>query len=247
MTTTTAYAPDWALRLQCTSTMFVALGAAYISYHHGRTFALDYGADPTTAALWPLIIDGLLTISTIELWITHRRHTGQWKAWLAFGLGIGLSLCANIASAPELNPLTIAVAASPPLALLLAVELLNHALKRRLDPRPGSHTVTNVEQRSLAFDDNGSPDEVPTSSTLPNNTPGHRTESVEAQRDPEPLEQRDPLHDEALRLDSEHWRTHNRPISADRLRSQLRINSRRARTLVRHVRNDHQHRMSMAT
>ena len=40
------------------------------------------------------------------------------------------SLCANIASAPELNAFAIAVAACPLLALLLSVELLNRALKR---------------------------------------------------------------------------------------------------------------------
>ncbi len=40
------------------------------------------------------------------------------------------SLCASIASAPELNAFAIAVAACPLLALLLSVELLSRALKR---------------------------------------------------------------------------------------------------------------------
>lgn len=40
------------------------------------------------------------------------------------------SLCANIASAPELNAFAIAVTACPLLALLLSVGLLNRALKR---------------------------------------------------------------------------------------------------------------------
>ena len=40
------------------------------------------------------------------------------------------SLCANIASAPELDAFAIAVAACPLLALLLSVELLSRALKR---------------------------------------------------------------------------------------------------------------------
>lgn len=53
--------------------------------------------DETTAILWPLIVDGLLTMATIELWKTGHRH---WKAWLSFTLGIGLSLCANIELAP---------------------------------------------------------------------------------------------------------------------------------------------------
>ena len=41
------------------------------------------------------------------------------------------SLCANIASAPELNAFAIAVASCHLLALLLSAGLLNRALKRR--------------------------------------------------------------------------------------------------------------------
>ncbi|MGH3624202.1 MAG: DUF2637 domain-containing protein, partial [Sciscionella sp.] len=94
-------------------------------------FAERFGADVTTAAIWPLIEDGLLTMATVELWKTGhgRRAGGRWAAWLAFGLGICLSLCAKIAAAPELSVFAVAVAACP-LALLLAVELLNRALKR---------------------------------------------------------------------------------------------------------------------
>jgi hypothetical protein len=36
----------------------VCLGAAYASYRHGREFALRFGADEITAAIWPLIVDG---------------------------------------------------------------------------------------------------------------------------------------------------------------------------------------------
>lgn len=131
-TTATPARPDRTLWVQCACTALVALGAAYASYRHGREFALRFGADPTTAAIWPLIVDGLLTMATVELWKSSRgRHAGgRWAAWLAFTLGICLSLCANIAAAPELSVFAVAVAACPPLALLLAVELLNHALKR---------------------------------------------------------------------------------------------------------------------
>lgn len=152
MSNPTSRRPDRALWLQSACTTVVALGAAYASYRHGQAFASRFGADPTTAAIWPLIVDGLLMIATVELWKTPSRPsvvkseihglpghrststaTGEsrWAAWLSFLFGIALSLCANIASAPQLNALTIAVAACPPLALLLSVELLNRALKRR--------------------------------------------------------------------------------------------------------------------
>jgi len=121
---------DRALVIQCACTALVAAGAAYASYRHGREFAHRIGADPVTSAIWPLIVDGLLTMATVELWRPGRRAGGRWPAWLAFALGICLSLCANIAATPSLNGFAVAVAACPPLALLLSVELLNTALKR---------------------------------------------------------------------------------------------------------------------
>ncbi|GAA3684179.1 DUF2637 domain-containing protein [Lentzea roselyniae] len=150
---------DRSLWVQCACTALVALGAAYASYRHGREFALRFGADETTAAIWPLIVDGLLTTATVELWKTGRG-SGRWKAWLAFAFGIVLSLCANVAAAPELSVFAVAVAACPPLALLLAVELLNHALKRRraettteTDETPeGAEEATRVVRLSTALE-----------------------------------------------------------------------------------------------
>ncbi|MFE5501351.1 DUF2637 domain-containing protein [Amycolatopsis japonica] len=121
-----------AMAVQCGCTALVALGAAYASYRHGRDFALQFGADHTTASIWPLIVDGLLMIATVELWkpADADRTRGRWTAWLAFIFGISLSLCANIGSTPDLSIFGVTVAACPPVALLLAVELLNRALKR---------------------------------------------------------------------------------------------------------------------
>lgn len=70
---------DRSLHLQWAFTLLVAVGVAYVSYRHGREFALRYGVDETTATLWPLIVDGLLTLATIELCkVSHlHRATGQ--------------------------------------------------------------------------------------------------------------------------------------------------------------------------
>jgi hypothetical protein len=121
---------DRSLWAQYACTALVALGAAYASYRHGREFALRFGAGEATAAI----------MATVELWKTNhgRLAGGHWAAWLAFTFGICLSLCANVAAAPELSAFAVAVAACPPLALLLAVELLNRALKRAPRRRPRS-------------------------------------------------------------------------------------------------------------
>lgn len=59
--------PNRALWLQVACTLLVTLGAAYASYRHGHEFAVRFGADATTSAIWPLIVDGLLTTATVEL------------------------------------------------------------------------------------------------------------------------------------------------------------------------------------
>ncbi len=71
--------PDLALWLQCSITALVAIGAAYASFRHGHEFALRFGADEVTATIWPLLVDGLLTMATVELWKTGsgRRDSGR--------------------------------------------------------------------------------------------------------------------------------------------------------------------------
>ncbi|MFD5248430.1 DUF2637 domain-containing protein [Amycolatopsis sp. NPDC058340] len=139
------------LWIQCSCTALVALGAAYASYVHGRQFALRFGADTMTASIWPLIVDGLLTTATVELWKPSRDGSSRWPAWSAFIFGISLSLCANIASTPVTSAFGVAVTACPPLALLLAVELLNRALKRHRTelPMPSPADRIHTEPESL--------------------------------------------------------------------------------------------------
>src|SRR5690606_13707552 len=179
---------------------------------------------------------------------------GQWKAWLSFILGIGLSLCANIASAPELNAFTIAVAACPPLALLLSVELLNQALKRRRAETAGE-TIQAPDDESTSTqphstdpgESNPSPGvpeeaEVPALRTVVNNMPGNSANTTDADSEVPQREGDDPLREEAYRLDAEHWNLYQRPISADTLRRKLSIGSTRARALTHHIRQHRQPR-----
>lgn len=122
-------------------TTFIAVGAAYSSYKHGVEFALRYGGDPGTAWIWPLIVDGMLTAGTVVLWTTRHagKGRGRWAAWVTFGLGIALSLCANVTAAPELSLFAVMVTGCPPVALLALIELLNHVLTHH-------HTETTTEK-----------------------------------------------------------------------------------------------------
>jgi hypothetical protein len=108
--------------------LVVAGVAAYASYEHQVQFALAGGADPAGARLWPLSVDGLVLLATVGLLrLDHRSaRRNRWALGAAFGFGIAVSLAANIAAAPVLGWQPVLVAGWPPVALLLAVELLAH-------------------------------------------------------------------------------------------------------------------------
>jgi len=114
-------------------TLIVAGVAAYSSYEHQREFALRGGADATSATLWPLSVDGLLVLATVGLLKAGPAAPRRVRVtvWLSFLLGIVVSLAANIAAAPTLEWQPVLVAGWPPVALLLAVELLGHRPSQR--------------------------------------------------------------------------------------------------------------------
>ncbi|WP_328442483.1 DUF2637 domain-containing protein [Streptomyces sp. NBC_00444] len=186
-----------------TGALVVAGVAAYASYVHQREFALQGGADRVSASLWPLSVDGLLlaTAGVLKRPTVRDRRT-RYVVRLAFLLGIAVSLAANMAAAPALAWKPVLVAGWPPVALLLAVELLAH------------HS-------------------------------GDQTERAVA----EPLEDErtgvgDPLLARARQMDARHRALHQRPVSAESLRRELRIGAARSRelvALVRAGRNGHVH------
>lgn len=127
---------EWVRR---TCALVVAGVAAYASYQHQREYALAGGSDPVGAALWPLSVDGLLVLATVGVLKAEQlSRRGRIAVWLSFWLGIVMSLVANISAAPTLTLQPILVAGWPPVALLLAVELLAHGPRSRL------HVETNL-------------------------------------------------------------------------------------------------------
>ena len=122
MTTTTSGndVDVWVRRVYA---LVVAAVAAYASYEHQREFVLRGGAEPTSAGLWSLSVDGLLVLATVGL-LKSSQHAGRRvrvAVWSSFSVG---SLAADIAAAPTLAWLSVLVAGWPLVALLLAAELL---------------------------------------------------------------------------------------------------------------------------
>jgi hypothetical protein len=125
----------------------VALVAAIASYDHQRLLAELAGED-WRAWLLPISVDGLILTASRTMLTRQRsgRSPGR-LAWTAMLAGLTASLAANVAAA---QPTLVGrlVAAWPPVALLLAYELLmqqvratkrpdnNHRTKRPGPPRP---------------------------------------------------------------------------------------------------------------
>lgn len=113
--------------------LLVAITAAVISFSHVRTVAIRAGETELTSWLLPISIDGAVVAAVAVLLADSRagRPPGV-LTWLLLALGLSASLVANIASA-EPTPTARAVAAWPPLALALGIEVLA-GLARRQEP-----------------------------------------------------------------------------------------------------------------
>lgn len=137
-------AEEW-VRRACT--LVVAGVAAYASYQHQRGFAREGGSDSVGAVLWPLSVDGLLVSATVGVLTSSKRASRRYRivVWASFWAGIAMSLTANIAAAPELSLQPILVAGWPPVALLLAVELLAHGPRSRQHAETAPTTPENEQ------------------------------------------------------------------------------------------------------
>jgi hypothetical protein len=113
----------------------VAITAAVISFSHVRALALRAGETELTSWLLPISIDGAV-VAAVSVLLADSR-AGRRPApltWLLLALGLAASLAANVASA-EPTATARAVAAWPPVALALGIEVLAGLARRRSDLR----------------------------------------------------------------------------------------------------------------
>jgi hypothetical protein len=107
------------------STGLVALVAGYASFSHIFKVARQAGEHVSVASVLPLSIDGLILVGTLAMLDDKRSgRKPRLSARLAVAFGIVATLAANIASAHP-TWTARAVAAVPPVAFLLAVEVLS--------------------------------------------------------------------------------------------------------------------------
>lgn len=124
-----------ATRIAALGVLVVALTAAVISFSHVRTVALRAGETELTSWLLPVSIDGAVVAAVSVLLADSRAGRRPARlTWLLLALGLSASLAANVASA-EPTAVARAVAAWPPIALALGIEVLA-GLARRADRSP---------------------------------------------------------------------------------------------------------------
>jgi Protein of unknown function (DUF2637) len=110
-------------RITTLAVLAVALVAAIASYDHQRALA-ELAGEGWRAWLLPVSVDGLVVAASMSMLVWRRAGLPAGAlAWTSLLAGIGASLAANVAAA---DPTMVGrvVAAWPPLALLLAWELL---------------------------------------------------------------------------------------------------------------------------
>lgn len=119
--------PAGVRKLTTGAVVAVAVVAAAASYEHMRHLAAEAG-EGWRSWLLPVSVDGLVVAASMSMLVRRRTGEAAGLAWVSMVLGLAASLAANvIASDPSLvDPLLVrrVVAAWPPLALLLAYELL---------------------------------------------------------------------------------------------------------------------------
>lgn len=120
----------------------VALTAALVSFSHMRRLALEAGETELASWLLPVSIDGAIVAAVAVILADSRA--GRQPAnltWLLLALGLAGSLAANIASA-EPTTTARAVAAWPPVALALGIEVLASLARRGEVTQQASHAAS---------------------------------------------------------------------------------------------------------
>ena len=121
-------AGGWAVVTAATGTVLIGIGAFWLSFMALADLAARSGIAPGQAWIWPLLVDGLIVVSTIAVVALDGRR-GAWYPWALLICGALVSVAANalhaIVAADASVPAMLAatVAAVPPLVLLASTHL----------------------------------------------------------------------------------------------------------------------------
>lgn len=139
----------WAVRTAVAGTVFIAIGAFWLSFTALADLAARSGIGKGQAWAWPLIVDGIIVVATVAV----VALAGQKAAWYPWALLIGgavVSVTANalhaiVAADADVPALLAAAIAAVPPVVLLAITHLTVILTRATSSETQTviwHTVT---------------------------------------------------------------------------------------------------------
>lgn len=137
----------WAAVTAIAGTVFIAAGAFWLSFTALADLAARSGVGRGQAWAWPLILDGIIIVSTVAV-VALAGQRSAWYPWTLLAAGAVVSVTANAihavvaADADVPGVLAASVAAVPPL-VLLAITHLTVILTR---PAPGPGPVIPPER-----------------------------------------------------------------------------------------------------
>jgi len=126
--TTDAQSGRVAVSTAVAGTVFIAVGAFWLSFTALADLARRSGVAPTQAWAWPLIVDGIIVVGTVAV-VALAGQRDAWYPWILLMAGAAVSVTANaihavVAADAGVPPvLAASVAAVPPLVLLAITHL----------------------------------------------------------------------------------------------------------------------------
>ncbi|SDH21524.1 Helix-turn-helix [Microbacterium pygmaeum] len=109
-------------------TVFIAIGAFWLSFTALADLAHRSGIDANQAWAWPLIVDGIIVVGTVSV-VALAGGREAWYPWMLLVAGAAVSVAANaihavVAADADVPPvLAASLAAVPPLVLLAITHL----------------------------------------------------------------------------------------------------------------------------
>lgn len=150
---------SWAVWTAAAGTVFIAMGAFWLSFTALADLAARSGVGAGQAWAWPLIVDGIIVVATVAV-VALGGERAAWYPWALLIGGAIVSVTANalhaVVAADATVPavLAAAVAAVPPV-VLLAITHLTVILTRL----PRAHSEATLErdprERAVSMRDAG--------------------------------------------------------------------------------------------
>lgn len=113
------------IRFSAIAMMFVvAASAVILSFDGLRTLAVENRISPNLAFLFPIIIDGTITMSSLAILRMNLEGLRATFGWCVMFFGVGLSIAGNAAAVRDAGLIAMLVHSLPPILLAISLELM---------------------------------------------------------------------------------------------------------------------------